>query len=936
MSLTRSLARRNYVQVFLASLLSLVLLLSWLPTPAHASDEYDTLRLKWRDMLIGGSSVSTSDPDVVTAITTLTAEAQTNWTNLNKTPGGTTNYLWVDLRSSSDSSQLTTAYNRIKSMALASQTPGSTLYGNTDLIADTIMALDWMDTWKYYATKTSYQNWWDWQIGVPLALNDTVVLMYDLLSSTQIANYMAAVDRFAPTVDKTGANRVWKATAVGIRAVIVKDSVKIAATRDGLTSVFPNVASGDGFYNDGSFIQHNYFGYTGGYGASILMDLANLMYLLSGSTWAVTAPEQSNLYQWIYNAYQPLLYKGAMMDMVRGREISRYYAQDRNTGHLIMQGIIRVSQFAPATDAAAYKAMIKSWISSENSLGTGINFYGDASVNMIALAKAIMANASITAAPELVKYQQFAAMDRAVFLRPGFGLGIGMFSTRTQNYESINSENAKGWYSGAGTTYVYNNDLDQYSDSYWPTVDSYRLPGTTVISQTGTTAQFGTNNWVGGTDLLGTYGTTGMAQGVASNALTAKKSWFTFDDEIVALGAGISSTDNATIESIVENRKLNSAGTNALTVNGTAQSTALGWAQSLTNVNTIHMAGNVAGSDIGYYFPTSPTIQAKREARTGNWKQINSRASTPSTPYTRNYLTMWFDHGVNPTNASYQYVILPNKTSAQVTSYASNPNISVLENSNDAQAVKENTLNVVGVNFWNDAVKTVGGITSTKKASVMTKETASDLSVSVSDPTQANTGSIQIEINKAATGTISADAGVTVTQLSPTIKFTVNVGASKGKSFKVKFDFTGTVTPPTPPAGTTVIVDNAGSGVTKVGSWTTASTATDKYLTNYVHDSNTGQGTKSVTLTPTLTGAGNYNVYMWWPAHANRATNIPVDIGYDGGSTTVTINQQLNGGQWNLLGTFPFAAGSGGYVKVRNDGANGYVTVDAVKFDPVP
>ena len=41
--------------------------------------------------------------------------------------------------------------------------------------------------------------------------------------------------------------------------------------------------------------------------------------------------------------------------------------------------------------------------------------------------------------------------------------------------------------------------------------------------------------------------------------LTGKKSWFMFDDEIVCLGAGITSTDSRAIETTVENRKINSA-----------------------------------------------------------------------------------------------------------------------------------------------------------------------------------------------------------------------------------------------------------------------------------------------------------------------------------------------------------------------------------------
>ena len=37
------------------------------------------------------------------------------------------------------------------------------------------------------------------------------------------------------------------------------------------------------------------------------------------------------LYGWVRNAYEPPLYRGAFMDMVRGREMSRPGAGDRGT-----------------------------------------------------------------------------------------------------------------------------------------------------------------------------------------------------------------------------------------------------------------------------------------------------------------------------------------------------------------------------------------------------------------------------------------------------------------------------------------------------------------------------------------------------------------------------------------------------------------------------
>ncbi|KRE86329.1 hypothetical protein ASG89_09905 [Paenibacillus sp. Soil766] len=914
-------------------LMVFMIISTYVPQKAYATDEFDTLRAKWKTMLTGGTSYSVTDGDISPKIAAITATAQDYWDRMNKAPAAPTNYLWVDLPAGDrTSSQVTSGFRRIRDMALATQTYGSPLYGDPQLIADVIMALDWMNTWRYNSTKASYDNWWDWQIGAPTALNDTVVLMYDSLSATQITNYMNAVIKYLPSVNKAGANLSWQAAVLILRGVIIKDSVKLIAARDALTTLFSNVTTGDGFYADGSFIQHNVYAYTGGYGANILIDTANMMYLLKGSTYEITNANQSNVYQWIYKSYQPLIYKGAMMDMSRGREIARYTSQDRDAGHFIMQGIIRLSQIAPAADANAFKSMIKYWIGAENQGSTTNKFYTDASINMILLAQGIMSDSAVAPASELVKYQQFSSMARTVQLRPGYGFGLALFSNKIGSYEGANSENLKGWYTGVGTTYLYNNDLNQYSEDFWPTVDKYRLPGTTVVSATYAVSQHNTSNWVGGTDILGVYGVTGMEMGITSNTpstLTAKKSWFMFDDEIVALGVGITSADAKSIETIVENRKLNSTGSNALTVNGVAQSTSLGWSQSLPSVSTMHLAGNVPGSDIGYYFPTAVAVQAKREARTGKWNQIKTTGVTSGTSITKNYMTMWLDHGGNATDQAYQYVILPNKTSAEVASYANNPNITVLENSASAQAVKENTLNVVGVNFWNDAVTTVDRITSNKKTAVMTKETSNGFEISVSDPKQANTGSIQVEINKAGAGTLTADAGITVTQLSPTIKFSVNVNGAKGKAFKVKFSLA--------PVAATIIVDDADTtGVTLVGRWSFGTNLTNKYGISYLHDGNTYHGLKSAAFTPTLTAAGTYKVYMWWPSHTNRATNAQVDILHAGVTSTVTIDETQDGGQWNLLGTYTFDAGTSGNVKVRNDGANGYVTVDAVKFEPVP
>jgi len=96
----------------------------------------------------------------------------------------------------------------------------------------------------------------------------------------------------------------------------------------------------------------------------------------------------------------------------------------------------------------------------------------------------------------------------------------------------------------------------------------------------------------------------------------------------------------------------------------------------------------------------------------------------------------------------------------------------------------------------------------------------------------------------------------------------------------------------------------------------------------------TGNGSRTVTWTPDIPVAGEYSVYVWWVEHSNRVTNAPYTINYDGGSKTIYVNQQENGGKWNYLGTYTFAAGTFWNVMLTNNAGGGQIVdADAVKFE---
>jgi len=133
------------------------------------------------------------------------------------------------------------------------------------------------------------------------------------------------------------------------------------------------------------------------------------------------------------------------------------------------------------------------------------------------------------------------------------------------------------------------------------------------------------------------------------------------------------------------------------------------------------------------------------------------------------------------------------------------------------------------------------------------------------------------------------------------------------------------------PAPSAAIVDNDAAGTTQLGAWT-ISTATPRYGANFV-DAAGGGGESTYTWTPTLAAAGQYKVFAYWRADTDRATNAPFTIVHNGGSATVTVNQKLNGGKWNLLGTFAMTPGQN-HRAVLTNAADGRVIADAVAFSP--
>lgn len=768
-------------RAFLTAVGGSVVLLGTPVLPATAgtvTSVHAAMRAVWQGLVLGTVSSPTAEP-FRTRLTALGAQAG-QW---RSSMAPATGSLWPDQVFTTDPEWMAQSYYRLRGMAEAYVRPGTGLTGDAALRTAVLTGLDLLHTQVYNAGQARYGNWWCWQIGAPQALLDTVVLMYGHLSAAQLAGYCAAVDHFVPDSSvgsysgtSTGANRVDLCRVLALRGVVGGDDAKIALARDALTPVFPYVTSGDGLYRDGSFIQHTYVAYTGSYGSVMLGGLGMLFGLLKGTAWEVTAPGAQIVFDAVEHAWAPFLYNGLMMDAVSGRAPSRgvqvadpLQAQldDHTRGHSVLAAILLLAEGASAAERTRWRGLVKGW--------TARDYYSpplaDATQSLSALARLseVSADAAVTALPEPVAHRLFSSMDRATHRRPAWAASLSMASKRITHYETGNGENLRGWHTGSGMLSWWGSASGngQYSDAFWPTVNPYRLPGTTASRKAladGAGGDWGASRpdvtWVGGTT-DGEFASVGQHLKGLGSTLTARKSWFFLDDTVVCLGAGISSTDGAAVDTVIDNRNLGATGTHALTVGGTVQPATLGWTASFPGPGWAHLAGFG-----GYVMSGSGTFRALREARSGRWSDINRSAST--TVLTRRYLTLWYDHGTDPTAGSYVYQLMPGASAAQTSARSAATGwLTVLANNPTAQGVTVGSLGFTGVSFWQPA--TIGALQASAPCSVTVRESGDGTAVvCVSDPTRTLSGLTLVwnrpvaQVLSQPTSLVSASTGSTL------------------------------------------------------------------------------------------------------------------------------------------------------------------------------
>jgi hyaluronate lyase len=744
--------------------------------PDLEDEQFEELASRWVDQLTGRHLLTSGQSRFEPLIEEIDTDAD-EYLDLMNPAGSAT--VFSDLDYAQDPS-LTATMRRLAHLATAWATPGSRHHQDTALRDLIITGVRDFRDGIYNPSQPEYGNWWTWEIGVSRALADTMAILREHLTDEDIAALGTSIDFYVPDpwqqfpaergrITSEGANRVDLCQAVIIRSIVGRDRERLAHAIEGLSAVWQIVDEGNGFYEDGSFIQHSTIGYTGTYGLVLLSGLSKLFALLSGTVHDIDDPSRANLTDAVERSFAPLVHEGRMMDAVRGRAISRERERSLDNGNDAIEAILLLSEAVDEDTAQQWRGLCRGWIE-DNASATILD---EGPISRLALVSALM-DSAVTARRLPPGSTVFPQMDRVVHRgREGWAACLAMCSDRIAWYECGNGENEYGSLTSQGMTYLYlPQDDDHFDDDFWATCDLQGLPGITVDTTPlppRVEGQWGGSvpheaEWTGGVALGGVslVGQHLIAPG--DTGLTARKTWLLLEDRIVALGSDIRTDTRAEVKTVIEHRNLGTTGRRML-VDGTeigadtVEADAARWAH-VENVG-------------GYLLLEGIRLRAVQADREGSWSRNSTTGSEEL--LRRRYATLEAVH--SPEDSSYAYVVLPGAGEGTTRAAASDPGAEIVRNDEIVQAVRAGRL--LAANFWRPG--RVQNLTSHGPASVLLRSAGNTREVSVCDPTHRQ-DSVSLSLSGTPTLQPQGSNRVTTTRRAGGLDITVDTSGLGGRT----------------------------------------------------------------------------------------------------------------------------------------------------------
>ena len=515
---------------------------------------------------------------------------------------------------------------------------------------------------------------------------------------------------------------------------------------DDITNITATTFSMEGNYLDNGMCidktwnQHNYSGrqnYWIGYGADWMNITRNSFAYMKNTRWDLTFDQLNIFADCILDGWQWQIY--------------RY------------QGVYSLGGRHNLTKSALYSNYIVGQINLLRSYAGYGNLIRDDELEQAKIRLEESADSQSYPSFDASKY--FYKSDLMIYGKPFHYVAAKILSDRTSGPESGSGLGKLNYHFGEGSTMIFKTG-DEYRNARvgW----NFRaIPGTTVEQKVGDlpNVDYGQRNGSANTFAGGlsdsNYSLCSFRLNHSSynnhyNTVTANKGYFFFDNEFVALGSEIKqneSYDGEEIWTTIDQPERKSIVT--YFVDDNLHTIPL-------TTDTQHDFNNITNgawfhcNDKGYIiFPDSNGVNIKlwAENRLGDWHDLDDRYSSGNNQ-TVNIFQLSINHLTEPTDSKYAYLVIPNITKEEMSTYWSSIPVKVLENSESIQAVQYSDSNITEMVFYQadsiaiesppDFISGMGmgdlesdlTVSVDQPAIVMLHESDNKLDISISDPNQ--------------------------------------------------------------------------------------------------------------------------------------------------------------------------------------------------------
>lgn len=544
------------------------------------------------------------------------------------------------------------ALDRMQAIAIAYNKQGNSIYKKQEVVDKLNKAIVYWNSQNPRST-----NWWENQVGVQLRFSRIGLFMEDSISNEALNIILNKLLEKTPVKYGSGQNNLWFDQNYVYYALIKEDAIQlkdmISNYLDYCLSIQLDDITKEAVQVDNSYYMHGRQFYSNGYGMTMFRDMSYWIYMLKGTDFAVSQDVVDRMANYMINGTSWTV-RGDIMELYLGYRPYKYDVGYDNYSKEYIEPLKRMIESDPKR-ASEYQKILDNIQDKNNSNGKNGNYY-------------------------------MWRSGYASHMRDGYGVNIKMDSKNLIGGEWRGPWNEAGkpnqqliyWTSAASSTVTV--DGDEYKSVY-PVFDWTHTPGATAPNFISNKFNFENSELFNIGVSNGKFGAT--AYKFDKTNTKGQKGYFFFDDEFVALGSNISSTNDAPIYTT-----LNQSKASDLKVNGEAV--------KLGTVAKEYTTKSIYNNKIGYVFLKDTKVKVSYDGQ----KNVPSLWPEDMKKNADSVFTAYIDHGVKPTNDSYEYIVVPNKTEAEVKNYSNNIPVTVVVNNSDVQAVRHDGLKQTQINFY--------------------------------------------------------------------------------------------------------------------------------------------------------------------------------------------------------------------------------------------